>query len=128
MSPELLTNQPYDKSSDVWALGVVAFELLALRRPFLAETRDELERRILASDYSLDDLSLTRRADDDPSLHVAEALVACGHPRSLAELATPQALLHPHREQRLSLEACCSRGSRRAAAHQTRRLPRYRQA
>ena len=104
MSPELLTHRPYDKSSDVWALGVVAFELLALRRPFLAETRQELERRILATDYALDQVSVMRHVDDDPSTHVTEALVACGHPRGLAELATPRALLHPDREQRLTLE------------------------
>ena len=34
MSPELVTGQDYGTSSDVWALGIVLFEMLALRRPF----------------------------------------------------------------------------------------------
>ena len=33
-SPELINSQPYTKPSDVWALGVLLFELLTLTRPF----------------------------------------------------------------------------------------------
>ena len=34
MSPELVSGHEYGTSSDVWAIGVVLFEMLALRRPF----------------------------------------------------------------------------------------------
>jgi len=33
-SPELINSQPYREPSDVWALGVILFELLTLKRPF----------------------------------------------------------------------------------------------
>ena len=31
MSPELFRNQPYSFKSDIWSLGCVLFELVALR-------------------------------------------------------------------------------------------------
>ena len=34
MSPELVKGQEYGTSSDVWAVGVVLFEMIALCRPF----------------------------------------------------------------------------------------------
>ncbi|CBZ51018.1 putative NEK kinase [Neospora caninum Liverpool] len=34
MSPELCQGKPYNASSDAWALGVILFEMLELRRPF----------------------------------------------------------------------------------------------
>ncbi|CAM9568588.1 unnamed protein product, partial [Choristocarpus tenellus] len=33
-SPEMCNNQPYGFPSDVWSLGIVLFELLALDVPF----------------------------------------------------------------------------------------------
>ena len=33
-SPELIQSEPYREPSDVWALGVLLFELLTLTRPF----------------------------------------------------------------------------------------------
>jgi NIMA (never in mitosis gene a)-related kinase len=38
MSPELLRGEPYGKPSDVWALGILLFELLALCRTLRSET------------------------------------------------------------------------------------------
>ena len=34
LSPELIRSSPYGESSDIWALGVLLFELLTLKRPF----------------------------------------------------------------------------------------------
>ena len=34
MSPELCQSEPYSYKSDVWALGCIFFELLALKRAF----------------------------------------------------------------------------------------------
>ena len=42
MSPEVLTAQPYGPMVDVWSLGAVAFELMTLRRPFIALTISSL--------------------------------------------------------------------------------------
>lgn len=37
MSPELCMNQPYASKSDIWALGCVFYEVLALRPPFTSQ-------------------------------------------------------------------------------------------
>jgi len=34
MSPECLKAQPYDEKSDIWSLGCLCYELVALNRPF----------------------------------------------------------------------------------------------
>jgi eukaryotic-like serine/threonine-protein kinase len=60
MSPELVTNQEPSKSSDIFALGIVLWEALTLRRLFLGSTevqtllnvRDvRIEKKLLRHDY-----------------------------------------------------------------------------
>ena len=46
LSPELVAGHGYDDRADLWSLGVVAYELLALRRPFTGETIGQLAMRI----------------------------------------------------------------------------------
>lgn len=48
MAPELLRGQRADTRSDVWALGIVMFEMLAGRRPFRGATPYEAAAAILA--------------------------------------------------------------------------------
>ncbi|KAG8341439.1 Protein kinase domain [Trypanosoma vivax] len=50
-SPELCQNKPYNNKSDVWALGVILYELLTLQRPFLARSLKELLKKILVGQY-----------------------------------------------------------------------------
>ena len=47
MAPELWKDQPCSKSSDIWALGVILYELCCLNYPFQATQLDELEEKIL---------------------------------------------------------------------------------
>jgi TolB-like protein len=47
MAPEQLKGQPADARSDIWALGVVLYELLAGQRPFQGKTGFELSSAIL---------------------------------------------------------------------------------
>ncbi len=47
MAPEVLRGQPVDARSDIWALGVLLFEMMAGDRPFKAQTGAELIAAIL---------------------------------------------------------------------------------
>lgn len=51
LSPELILERPYDGMSDVWALGVVLYEMLALKHPFNANDMKSLMHRILKVQY-----------------------------------------------------------------------------
>ena len=50
MAPEMLRGRRADRRSDVWALGVLLFEMVAGRRPFAGATRYELAAAILGED------------------------------------------------------------------------------
>ena len=34
LSPEIIKNEPYNFKSDMWSLGVILYELCALKPPF----------------------------------------------------------------------------------------------
>lgn len=51
LSPELIMERPYDHRSDVWALGVIVYELLTLKHPFNATSMKGLMQRILKLQY-----------------------------------------------------------------------------
>lgn len=42
MSPEVLQGKGYDWKSDVWSMGCIAYELCALRSPFRASDKENL--------------------------------------------------------------------------------------
>mgnify|MGYP001103584123 CR=1 FL=1 len=46
LSPEICREAPYDAKSDIWALGVVLYELMCLRHPFQGNSMKELLQRI----------------------------------------------------------------------------------
>ena len=50
MSPELCNSDPYSYPSDMWGLGCIFFELIALRRPFLGNSLLDLVWNIVRSD------------------------------------------------------------------------------
>jgi serine/threonine protein kinase len=49
MAPEIIRGQPPSVQSDIWALGVLLFEMLAGRRPFAGGTPYELASNILGN-------------------------------------------------------------------------------
>jgi len=56
LAPELFTEGAlYDKSVDMWALGVIVYVLLCGYPPFYGETVMELLDRVMAVEYDFDD-------------------------------------------------------------------------
>ena len=46
MSPEQISDQKYNESSDIWSCGCITYELAALRAPFEATTHLQLATKI----------------------------------------------------------------------------------
>lgn len=46
MSPQALKHKPYTNKSDVWSLGIVFYEMLFNKTPWLGNAEDELYRNI----------------------------------------------------------------------------------
>jgi NIMA (never in mitosis gene a)-related kinase len=90
-SPEVLKGVPYGLAADIWSVGVVAFELLTLKRPFVAESLPALQ------------LLVAQGTANGTFSALDEALRACAHPYPLAWLATTEALLHTDPARRLPL-------------------------
>lgn len=47
LAPELWNNKSCTKASDIWALGVILYELCCHSYPFPASTEDELKNKVL---------------------------------------------------------------------------------
>ena len=60
-SPEVWKDQPYDIKSDIWSLGCVTFEMLALRPPFRAENMEKLYNKVIKGEYG----KISERYSDD---------------------------------------------------------------
>ncbi len=52
LSPEICQERPYDHKSDVWALGVVLYEMMMLKHPFLAPNMKQLLMKIITATYT----------------------------------------------------------------------------
>jgi len=50
-SPEVWRDMPYDAKSDMWSIGCVLYEMVALRPPFRAEDMEGLYRKVLRGQY-----------------------------------------------------------------------------
>ena len=84
-SPELINGKPYREPSDVWALGVLLFELLTLQRPFNGDNIASLA------------IAITNGKHDE------EALERSPYARWLRRLASKEKLLHLDPHKRLAL-------------------------
>ena len=50
-SPEVWQDKPYDNKSDIWSLGCVLYELVALNPPFTAKDMKGLYQRVMKGVY-----------------------------------------------------------------------------
>lgn len=55
LSPELITRREYDDRVDVWALGVLAYELVVNHPPFEEDSKDITYKRIVSGDLKFPD-------------------------------------------------------------------------
>jgi len=46
MPPEVILGRPYDNKADVWALGVILYELVTFKKPFDDESIPQLFEKI----------------------------------------------------------------------------------
>lgn len=64
MAPEMVFREPYDFRIDVWALGILLFELLHGKAPFKAKNLKEVKEKIKLGDVNFND----RISDEAKSL------------------------------------------------------------
>ena len=54
MAPEILKNQPYDQSCDMWSVGVILYVMLCGYTPFMEEHQERMFDRIKQGDWKFD--------------------------------------------------------------------------
>jgi NIMA (never in mitosis gene a)-related kinase len=52
LSPEIVHNKPYSFESDIWSLGVLLYEMMALKMPFDATSMPMLSLKIIRGNYN----------------------------------------------------------------------------
>ena len=51
LSPEIINGKPYDSKSDIWALGVLLYEMMTFKMPFNANSLPMLSVKIMRGQY-----------------------------------------------------------------------------
>ncbi len=51
LAPEIWKDKQYSKESDIWALGVILYELLCFKKPFPANDKEELIKKVFNNPY-----------------------------------------------------------------------------
>jgi serine/threonine-protein kinase len=114
MAPEQAMGRPVDRRADIWAFGVVLFEMLTGRRLFRGETATEIVAAVLKDDIALDSLPpdvppairrlLARCLERDPRQRlrdIGEARIVLADPASFATSAMARTLNTPGRSRAL---------------------------
>ena len=51
LAPEIWKEKKYSKESDIWALGVILYELICFKKPFPANDKEELIKKVFNNPY-----------------------------------------------------------------------------
>lgn len=51
LAPELWQDKLCSKNSDIWALGVILYELCAQKYPYEAQNIEELKQKVISQKY-----------------------------------------------------------------------------
>jgi len=68
VAPEVLTNEDYDSSVDMWSVGVIIYILLCGYPPFYADNAPALFKKIMETRYDFDDPSWDEVSEDAKDL------------------------------------------------------------
>jgi len=68
VAPEVLTNEDYDNSVDMWSVGVIIYILLCGYPPFYADNAPALFKKIMEVKYDFDDPSWEHVSEDAKEL------------------------------------------------------------
>lgn len=63
MPPEVVNEKPHGKEVDIWALGVLLYELIHGRAPYSAETLEDVKEKMLMTEITFKK-SISREAKD----------------------------------------------------------------
>mmetsp|Transcript_22926 Transcript_22926/g.22235 ORF Transcript_22926/g.22235 Transcript_22926/m.22235 type:complete len:148 (+) Transcript_22926:797-1240(+) len=51
MPPEVCLGKPYDSKADVWAVGIILYELITFKKPYESEVLTELFKKIVRDPF-----------------------------------------------------------------------------
>jgi serine/threonine protein kinase len=71
VSPEVLKNQPYDQSCDMWSVGVILYVMLCGYTPFMEDAQEKMFERIKQGDWKFDEKDWSHISEE------AKALITC---------------------------------------------------
>jgi len=86
VAPEILKNQPYDQSCDMWSVGVVLYVMLCGYTPFMEENQNKMFERIKMVDWTFDPEDWSGISDEAKAL-INGLMCASPHRRLTAKQA-----------------------------------------
>jgi NIMA (never in mitosis gene a)-related kinase len=51
MPPEVISGQPYNSKADVWAVGIILYELITFRKPFDCDRIQGVFKKVVEQPY-----------------------------------------------------------------------------